>query len=161
MRPCSYWRERVGVDPRRIARMGEKDNFWSMGETGPCGPCSEIIFDQGEGSGLRPPGLRIGCDCDRFIEMWNLVFMQYEAGELAGAHSLPQAAIDTGMGLERIAAVVQGSPAIMKRICFSPSSRHVERIAGPAEGNDKASNRVIADHSRPRLSDRRRGSALQ
>ncbi|RLA98975.1 MAG: alanine--tRNA ligase, partial [Deltaproteobacteria bacterium] len=102
------WKDKIGVRPERIVRLGEKDNFWSMGDTGPCGPCSEIIYDQGPGVGCGRPECNIECECDRFLEIWNLVFMQYNRDENGELSPLPKPNIDTGMGLERITAVLQG-----------------------------------------------------
>ena len=101
------WRERVGLPDSRIVRFGEKDNFWSMGDTGPCGPCSEIIIDRGEAYGCGRPECAVGCDCDRFLEIWNLVFMQFNRDAAGTMTPLPKPSIDTGMGLERI---VVGGP---------------------------------------------------
>jgi len=98
----------VGVVPSRIVRLGEKDNFWSMGDEGPCGPCSEIMYDLGEKVGCRQPTCAVGCDCDRFLEIWNLVFMQYERTRDGRMTKLPNPSIDTGMGLERIVSVLAG-----------------------------------------------------
>src|SRR5512133_891555 len=102
------WRDEVGVRPERIVRMGEKDNFWSAGPTGPCGPCSELYYDQGPELGCDSPDCAVGCDCDRYLEYWNLVFMQYDRAEDGTLTPLPKQNIDTGMGLERIAAILQG-----------------------------------------------------
>ncbi|MDD2316141.1 MAG: alanine--tRNA ligase-related protein, partial [Desulfobacterales bacterium] len=104
------WHKTVGVAEDRIVRFGEKDNFWSMGDTGPCGPCSEIMIDRGESFGCGRPECRIGCDCDRYLEIWNLVFMQFNRDESGRMTPLPRPSIDTGMGLERIVSVVQDVP---------------------------------------------------
>jgi alanyl-tRNA synthetase len=148
---AAIWRDRIGVDPGRIARMGEKDNFWAMGETGPCGPCSEIIIDQGAAFSCGRPGCAIGCDCDRYLELWNLVFMQFNRDERGIKTPLPRPSIDTGMGLERITAVVQGAKSNYETDLFLPLTGHVARIAGKQYGADPEhaiSMRVIADHSR-------------
>ena len=148
---AAIWRERVGIDPDRIARMGEKDNFWAMGETGPCGPCSEIIIDQGQEFSCGRPECRIGCDCDRYLELWNLVFMQFNRDERGNKTPLPRPSIDTGMGLERITAVVQGVTSNYDTDLFLPLTRHVARIAGKKYGADPEADvsiRIIADHSR-------------
>jgi alanyl-tRNA synthetase len=148
---AAIWRERVGIDPDRIARMGEKDNFWAMGETGPCGPCSEIIIDQGEEFSCGRPECRVGCDCDRYLELWNLVFMQFNRDERGNKTPLPRPSIDTGMGLERITAVVQGVTSNYDTDLFLPLTRHVARIAGKKYGADPEADvsiRIIADHSR-------------
>ncbi|MCX5903685.1 MAG: alanine--tRNA ligase, partial [Proteobacteria bacterium] len=148
---AAIWRERVGIDPDRIARMGEKDNFWAMGETGPCGPCSEIIIDQGVDFSCGRPECRVGCDCDRYLELWNLVFMQFNRDERGNKTPLPRPSIDTGMGLERITAVVQGVTSNYDTDLFLPLTRHVARIAGKKYGADPEADisiRIIADHSR-------------
>ena len=102
------WQKVVGLPEDRISRLGEKDNFWAMGDTGPCGPCSEVLIDQGEAMGCDSPDCAPGCDCDRYLELWNLVFMQFERAASGEMTPLPKPSIDTGMGLERISAVVQG-----------------------------------------------------
>ena len=107
------WQKVAGVAPERIFRLGEKDNFWSMGDTGPCGPCSEIHFDQGADMACGPDCGIGKCDCDRFLEIWNLVFMQFEQLPDGSRVPLPRPSIDTGMGLERIAGVCQVSGSDM------------------------------------------------
>ncbi len=102
------WHEEMGVPAERIVRMGEKSNFWMMGETGPCGPCSEILYDQGEGTGCGRPDCSVHCECDRHLEIWNLVFTQFDRDASGTLTPLPKPNIDTGMGLERLAAVIQG-----------------------------------------------------
>ena len=104
---AKIWRNNIGVPEDRISRCGEKDNFWMMGDTGPCGPCSEIFFDHGPEIAGGPPGSPDE-DGDRYIEIWNLVFMQYERMAGGEQKSIPRPSVDTGMGLERIAAVLQG-----------------------------------------------------
>src|SRR5512143_3151336 len=101
------WRKAVGLPDERIVRFGEKDNFWSMGDTGPCGPCSEIIIDRGPAYGCGRPECTVGCECDRYLEIWNLVFMQFNRDAGGTLTPLPKPSIDTGMGLERIASIVQ------------------------------------------------------
>src|SRR4030043_2313389 len=105
---AKLWSELTGLPDERIARLGAKDNFWQMGDTGPCGPCSEIIIDQGSEIGCGRPDCAVGCDCDRFLEIWNLVFMQYDRDKSGNLNPLPKPSIDTGMGLERLSAVLQG-----------------------------------------------------
>ncbi|MBM4137804.1 MAG: alanine--tRNA ligase, partial [Nitrospira sp.] len=95
------WIENSDVKPDKIVRLGAKDNFWQMADTGPCGPCSEIILDRGESVGCGKAGCSVGCDCDRFLEIWNLVFMQFNRDEHGKLTPLPKPSIDTGMGLER------------------------------------------------------------
>ncbi|WP_207261643.1 alanine--tRNA ligase [Desulfovibrio sp. Huiquan2017] len=145
------WRKVAGVPEDRIYRLGEKDNFWSMGDTGPCGPCSEVHYDQGEEVGCGP-NCGIGkCDCDRFLEIWNLVFMQYDQAEDGTRTDLPRPSIDTGMGLERIAAVVQGVHSNYETDLFQSIIRYTADLAGvkyrESEEIDTALQ-VIADHSR-------------
>jgi alanyl-tRNA synthetase len=135
----------------RIVRMGEKDNFWAMGDTGPCGPCSEIHIDQGEGAGCGRPDCALGCDCDRFLELWNLVFMQFYRDETGTMTPLPRPSIDTGMGLERIAAVMQGKHNNYDSDLFRPLVERIATLAGKSYGADRKDNvamRVIADHAR-------------
>jgi alanyl-tRNA synthetase len=148
---ASIWQERIGLPAERIVRMGEKDNFWAMGETGPCGPCSEIIIDQGEEIGCGSPACGVGCDCDRFLELWNLVFMQYNREQDGRLSPLPKPSIDTGMGLERIAAVVQGVRSNYDTDLFQGIIGRVEEISGATYKGDAGrdvSIKVIADHAR-------------
>ena len=144
------WRK-VGIPAERIVRMGEKDNFWAMGETGPCGPCSELVIDQGEGVGCGRPDCRVGCDCDRYLELWNLVFMQFNRDGEGKMHPLAKPCIDTGMGLERISAILQGVQSNYETDLFKPIFREIELISRVPYGKDPRpdiSIRVIADHSR-------------
>ena len=136
------------VDKSRIVKMGDKDNFWQMGDTGPCGPCSEIHYDQGEK--FNGPEDYLGGDGDRFLEIWNLVFMQYNRDEKGNLTPLPKPSIDTGMGLERITAVVEGVESNYETSIFKPLIKKVEEITGKKYFKDKrgASHRVIADHIR-------------
>ena len=141
----------VGVSPSRIVRLGEKDNFWSMGDEGPCGPCSEIIYDLGPKVGCRQPTCAVGCDCDRYLEIWNLVFMQYERSRGGDMKKLPNPSIDTGMGLERIVSVLEGKIGNYETDLFMPLLRRLEEISGQAYGEGGAVDtafRVIADHVR-------------
>jgi alanyl-tRNA synthetase len=144
------WRE-IGVHQDRIIRMGEKDNFWAMGETGPCGPCSEIVIDQGEAVGCGLPDCRVGCDCDRFLELWNLVFMQFNRDIEGRLTPLAKPCIDTGMGLERISAILQGVKSNFETDLFRPILKEIENVCRIPYGRDPRSDisiRVIADHSR-------------
>ena len=142
------WKKIAGLPDSRIIRIPTSDNFWSMGDTGPCGPCSEIFYDHGDKIPGGPPG-SAEADGDRFIEIWNLVFMQYEQVSKSERISLPKPSIDTGMGLERIAAVLQGTHDNYETDLFRALiASIVERTGVPAEGKNKASNRVIADHLR-------------
>ncbi|WP_353230051.1 alanine--tRNA ligase [Novosphingobium sp.] len=144
----ALWQKIAGISEDRIIRIATKDNFWAMGDDGPCGPCSEIFYDHGDHIWGGPPGSPEE-DGDRFIEIWNLVFMQFEqtAGEITG--SLPRPSIDTGMGLERIAAVMQGQHDNYDTDTFRALIAASESLTGvKAEGENRASHRVIADHLR-------------
>jgi alanyl-tRNA synthetase len=145
------WHKTMGLPASQIVRFDEKDNFWAMGPTGPCGPCSEIIYDQGEGVGCGRPGCSVGCDCDRFLEIWNLVFMQFNQDEGGTKTPLPKPSIDTGMGLERLAAVVQGVASNYDTDLFLPILAEISRLCGVGQGASSSSDaamRVIADHAR-------------
>ncbi len=145
------WKKVDGLLPGRIVRMGEKDNFWAMGDTGPCGPCSEIHIDQGEAAGCGRPECKLGCDCDRFLELWNLVFMQFNRSEDGTMTPLPKPSIDTGMGLERVAAVLQGKFNNYDSDLFSPLIAALEKLSGKSYGIDEqvsVAMRVICDHAR-------------
>ena len=144
----ALWKKIAGLPDSRIIRIPTSDNFWSMGDTGPCGPCSEIFYDHGDKIWGGPPG-SAEADGDRFIEIWNLVFMQYEQLSKEERVNLPKPSIDTGMGLERIAAVLQGTHDNYETDLFRALiSAIVEKTGVPATGDAKASNRVIADHLR-------------
>ena len=144
----ALWKKIAGLPDSRIIRIPTTDNFWSMGDTGPCGPCSEIFYDHGDKIPGGPPG-SADADGDRFIEIWNLVFMQFEQVTKQERVSLPKPSIDTGMGLERIAAVLQGTHDNYETDLFRTLiAAIVERTGVPADGKNKASNRVIADHLR-------------
>ena len=138
------WKNIIGIDPGRIARLGDDDNFWSMGDTGPCGPCSEIFYDHGEHIDGTPPGAK-GDEGDRFIEIWNLVFMQFNRDESGKMEPLPKPSVDTGMGLERIAAVLQGANSNYETDVFKDLINASEKILG-SQGS--ISHKVIADHIR-------------
>lgn len=145
------WQELTGIPENRIVRLGAKDNFWQMGDTGPCGPCSEILIDQGQDIGCKSPECAVGCDCDRFLEIWNLVFMQYNRDEKGNLTPLPKPSIDTGMGLERIAAVMQGKFNNFDTDIFSPIISSITGITGAGYGKSDETDtsiRVIADHIR-------------
>ncbi len=145
---ASLWRKIAGLSDDRIIRIATSDNFWAMGETGPCGPCSEIFFDHGENIPGGPPGSPDE-DGDRFIEIWNLVFMQYEQVSVDKRVELPRPSIDTGMGLERVAAVLQGVHDNYDIDLFKALIASVEQAIGSrAVGAAVASHRVIADHIR-------------
>jgi alanyl-tRNA synthetase len=145
------WQKIAGLPPERIVGLGEKDNFWAMGDTGPCGPCSEIIFDQGEAMACGPDCAIGVCECDRYLEIWNLVFMQFNRTPDGVMHPLPKPSIDTGMGLERLTAVLQGVQSNFDTDLLRPIISRVEELAEIAYGQDHAKNvafRVIADHAR-------------
>ena len=145
---AGHWKKIAGLPDDRIIRIPTSDNFWAMGDTGPCGPCSEIFYDHGEGIPGGPPGSPDE-DGDRFIEIWNLVFMQYEQVTKDERIPLPRPSIDTGMGLERIAAVLQGEHDNYDIDLFKALIRaSVEATGVPAESKNRASHRVIADHLR-------------
>ena len=145
---ADLWKKIAGFSDRRIIRIASSDNFWAAGETGPCGPCSEIFFDQGEGVRGGPPGSPDE-DGDRFLEFWNLVFMQYDQVGPDDRRALPRPSIDTGMGLERMSALLQGVQSVFDTDLFQALIRaSVEATGVKAEGEAAASHRVIADHLR-------------
>ncbi len=145
---ANYWKKIAGLSDDRIIRIATSDNFWAMGDTGPCGPCSEIFFDHGDHIWGGPPG-SADEDGDRFIEIWNLVFMQFEQITPEQRIDLPRPSIDTGMGLERVAAVLQGVHDNYDIDLFKALIRASEEATGvKAEGEFRASHRVIADHLR-------------
>ncbi|MBA8822170.1 alanine--tRNA ligase [Ochrobactrum sp. P6BS-III] len=145
---ANYWKKIAGLSDDRIIRIATSDNFWAMGDTGPCGPCSEIFFDHGDHIWGGPPGSPDE-DGDRFIEIWNLVFMQFEQVTPDQRIDLPRPSIDTGMGLERVAAVLQGVHDNYDIDLFKALIRASEEATGiKAEGDFRASHRVIADHLR-------------
>ena len=145
---ADLWRKIAGLPEHRIIRIPTSDNFWSMGDTGPCGPCSEIFYDHGDHIPGGPPGSP-GEDGDRFIEIWNLVFMQFEQAADGSRTALPKPSIDTGMGLERLAAVMQGVHDNYDTDTFRALIAASESLTGvKAEGESRASHRVIADHLR-------------
>ncbi len=144
----ALWRKISGLPESRIVRIGTSDNFWAMGETGPCGPCSEIFYDHGDHIAGGPPGSP-DADGDRFVEIWNLVFMQYEQVTRDERRNLPRPSIDTGMGLERIAAVLQGKHDNYDIDIFRALILASAEASGvPADGPHAVSHRVIADHLR-------------
>ena len=140
------WTEEIGIDPTRCTRMGEESNFWSMGETGPCGPCTEIFYDHGAEIAGGPPGSPDE-DGDRYVEIWNLVFMQYDRSSDGVLVPLPKPSVDTGMGLERVAAVMQGVHSNYDIDLFKSLIRSAAEITG-TEDLESSSLRVIADHIR-------------
>ena len=143
---ADIWLNHIGVDPGRFSRIGAKDNFWSMGDTGPCGPCTEIFYDHGADIAGGPPGTPEE-DGDRYIEIWNLVFMQYDRQADGTLNPLPKPSVDTGMGLERLAAILQGVHDNYDTDLFVPLIEATAKVIGvPADGS--RSLRVIADHIR-------------
>jgi len=153
----ALWKTVAGLSDDRILRLGEKDNFWAMGDTGPCGPCSEVHFHQGDHLPCAEvqagrPCLGPACECDRWLEIWNLVFMQFNRDSAGTLTPLPRPSIDTGMGLERVAAVLQGKDSNYETDLLRPLIAHVERLSGARYGGTDAeadvSMRVIADHAR-------------
>ena len=147
----NLWRDKIGVPEERIVRLGEEENFWSMGDTGPCGPCSEIHIDRGEAYGCGRPDCAVGCECDRYLELWNLVFMQFERDENGTMTPLPKPSIDTGLGLERIASVLQDVPTNYETDLFVPIMDTVEKLTGKKKTDSReveVAMKVIADHSR-------------
>jgi len=144
------WVNEVGVAPDRVVRMGKEDNFWEIG-TGPCGPCSEIYFDRGKDKGCGKESCGVGCDCDRFVEFWNLVFTQFDKDEQGNYHRLSKPNIDTGMGLERIAAIMQGVNSLFEVDTIKNIMESISSLAGIKYGEDPkkdVSLRVITDHVR-------------
>ena len=145
------WQQVAGLKPDRIVRLGEKDNFWAMGDTGPCGPCSEIIIDQGPELSCGKPGCAVGCDCDRYLEIWNLVFMQYNRDSTGKLTPLPKPSIDTGMGLERLSSVCQKVKSNFETDLFQAIIREIAAMAGVPYHKDEQTDisyQVCADHLR-------------
>jgi len=145
------WRDEIGVEADHIVRLGADDNFWAAGPTGPCGPSSEILYDQGEELGCGRPGCAPGCDCDRYLEIWNLVFMQSNRDEAGELHPLQRKNIDTGMGLERITSVLQGMTSNFESDLLKPLIDYVVDVSGRTYGSDPKTDislRIIADHAR-------------
>lgn len=144
------WTKEVGVSPERIVRMGKEDNFWEHG-SGPCGPCSELHFDRGEQYSCGKPGCALGCECDRYVEIWNLVFTQFDSDGEGNYTPLDHPNIDTGMGLERLACVMQGVDNLFEVDTVQNIMKHISRIAGVPYKQDEKSDislRVITDHIR-------------
>lgn len=144
------WTEEVGVDPSHMVRLGKEDNFWEHG-SGPCGPCSEIYFDRGDEKGCGKPDCHVGCECDRFVEVWNLVFTQFESDGKGNYTPLDHPNIDTGMGLERLACVMQGVDNLFLVDTIQNIMKHISDITGVKYGEGDKSDislRVITDHIR-------------
>lgn len=149
----AIWRDVIGLPESRIVRLGEADNFWQMGDTGPCGPCTEIYIDRGlENSTCTIQDCGPGCSCDRFLEIWNNVFMQYDRQADGTDKPLAQTGVDTGMGLERLCAVVQGKDTVYDTDLFEPIIKATEQLTGhtyaTATPEIQAAFRVLADHAR-------------
>ena len=147
---ADIWHKQEGVPRDRIFRF-EEDNFWAMGDTGPCGPCSEIFYDNGEEIGCDSPDCTVGCDCDRYMEVWNNVFMQFNRQADGELIPLPKPAVDTGMGLERLATVMQKVQSNYDTDLLRDIIGYIEKLAGKTYGDneeDDVSMRVMADHSR-------------
>lgn len=145
------WRKELDFPEKRIVRLGEEDNFWKSGSTGPCGPCSELLLDRGEEYGCGKENCIPGCDCERFLEIWNLVFMQYERDEKGLKHELPQKNIDTGMGLERLAMILQDVDSVFKTDLFFPIINKASQISGikfEQKKDTDLSLKIICDHIR-------------
>jgi alanyl-tRNA synthetase len=148
---AEIWEKQEGVPKERIYRFGEKDNFWSMGDTGPCGPCSEIFIDRGERYSCGKPTCAMGCDCDRYIEFWNLVFMQFDRDASGKLTPLPKPSVDTGAGLERITMILQEVDTNYETDLFQDVIRRTSQLIDEPydpKGDLAVSFRVIADHSR-------------
>lgn len=143
------WVNEFGFPVDRVIRLGKDDNFWEAGSVGPCGPCSELIIDRGEEFGCGSPECKPGCDCDRFLEIWNLVFMQYNKDEKGKLTPLPKKNIDTGMGLERISLVKQDVATVFETDLLFPIIEKIAEISGEDYGKDSSIDkafRIIADH---------------
>ena len=152
------WTKEIGIDPSHMVRLGRDDNFWEIG-SGPCGPCSEIYFDRGEEYGCGKPDCAPGCDCDRYMEIWNLVFSQFDSDGNGNYTPLEHPNIDTGMGLERLACVMQGVDNLFEVDTVQNIMKHISRIAG-VEYRDQRKERCIAacyhrPHPQHHLHDRR------
>lgn len=147
----NVWHKDVGLPENKIFRFGQDDNYWFMGDTGPCGPCSEIYYDRGEKYSCGKPTCGVGCDCDRYMEIWNLVFTQFDRQKDGSLPLLPHKNIDTGMGLERLASVVQEVDTDYETDLFTPLIKHTCEKAGIKYGDNPKNDmavRVIADHVR-------------
>ncbi len=144
------WTQKIGIDPSHMVRMGKEDNFWEHG-SGPCGPCSEIYFDRGDEKGCGSPDCRVGCECDRFVEVWNLVFSQFDSDGNGHYERMAKPNIDTGMGLERLACVMQGVDNLFEVDTVQNIMKHISSVAGVEYKKDDKTDvslRVITDHIR-------------
>ena len=145
------WHKHIGIPAERVVRFDEKDNFWAMGDTGPCGPCSELLLDRGEQYGCGRPDCRVGCECDRYLEIWNLVFMQFNRDTSGTMTPLPKPSIDTGLGLERMVTLLQDVPTNYETDLLFPIIQKAEELSDKKMGEsaeDDVAMKVIADHSR-------------
>ena len=147
---AQLWESEIGIAPERIYRFGEKDNFWSMGEIGPCGPCSEIFYDRGAAAGCGRSTCAMGCDCDRYLEFWNLVFMQFDRNSEGVLHPLPRPSVDTGAGLERLTCLLQQCQTNYQTELFTPLIKAAQVLLPSGVACDESASgwRVIADHAR-------------
>jgi alanyl-tRNA synthetase len=141
------WNEQIGIPAERIKRLGKEDNFWEIG-LGPCGPCSEIYYDLGEALGCEDPDCAVGCDCDRYLEIWNLVFTQFSREASGELIELKQKNIDTGAGLERMAVALQGVQSLYQTDLVKPLYDHFLNIADPSRRNQEVALRIVTEHSR-------------
>ena len=148
----ALWNKEIGLPENRIVRLGEADNFWQMGDTGPCGPCSEIYIDRGISFGCGKSDCAPGCSCDRFLEIWNLVFMQFNRQPDGTDLPLKQKGVDTGMGMERLCAIMQGKDSVFDIDLFAPMIKKAEELSGKSYATSspelQAAFRVLADHIR-------------
>ncbi|MGB9561833.1 MAG: alanine--tRNA ligase, partial [bacterium] len=146
----NYWITRIGLPRERVLRFDEKYNFWEMGDVGPCGPCTEIHYDYGEEFGCGEPNCRPNCGCGRFVEVWNIVFMEYFRDENGTLHPLPQKNVDTGMGFERLTSIIQAKTSNYQTDLFQPIIKKLEQLSGKwfLDEKNKIPMRVIADHIR-------------
>lgn len=148
----NIWKDEIGIDPARIHRLGEADNFWQMGDVGPCGPCTEIFIDCGKDAGCKKDTCDLECGCDRYLEIWNLVFMQFDKQDNGELKNLKQTGVDTGMGLERLAVIMQGKDSVFETDLFTPIIKKVEELTGlnyaKQKDQKKAAFHVLADHIR-------------
>lgn len=148
----SIWKTQIGLPEAKIVRLGESDNFWQMGDTGPCGPCTEIYIDRGQEQGCGQEGCAPGCSCDRFLEVWNLVFMQFDRQPDGTDKPLAAKGVDTGMGLERLCAIAQHKDSVFETDIFEPLLKKIEELTGKkyaqADQETQGAFRVLADHIR-------------
>ena len=145
------WHQEIGLPKERIVRLGEADNFWQMGDVGPCGPCTEIYTDRGASIGCGSADCAPGCSCDRFLEIWNLVFMQFDRQQDGVDKPLKQTGVDTGMGFERLCMVIEDKDSVYDTALFAPIFAQIEKLTGKSYNESaeiKAAMRVIADHIR-------------